>query len=117
MKVIIAGGRDYTLTASDHDRLDKARVELPIVEVVCGCARGADTGGEEWATERGLPVKRFPADWAKYGRSAGPRRNQQMAEYADALIAFPGGKGTADMIKQATDYGLNVLDWRESPLT
>lgn len=112
MKVIIAGGRDYKLTAIDHDRLDQAWRSLPITEVVCGCARGADTGGELWGLARHIPVKRFPADWDTFGRSAGPRRNRQMAEYAEALIAFPGGKGTENMVKQATEMGLKVLDWR-----
>lgn len=104
--------RDYELTAADHAGLDTARAELPITEVVSGCARGADAGGEAWAKQRGVPVKYFPADWDKYGRSAGPRRNQQMAEYAEALIAFPGGRGTANMVNQATERGLKVLDWR-----
>lgn len=112
MKVIIAGGRDYELTDADRARLDRARSELPITEVVCGCARGADTGGEDWAKARGVPVARFPADWKKFGRSAGPRRNLQMAQYAEALIAFPGGSGTANMVQQATERGLKVLDWR-----
>lgn len=112
MKVIIAGGRDYELTDGDRARLDEARQALSITEVVCGCAEGADTGGELWAISRHIAVKRFPADWEKFGRSAGPRRNLQMAEYANALIAFPGGKGTANMVQQAESHGLKILDWR-----
>jgi hypothetical protein len=114
MRVIIAGGRDYFLTDGDRARLDEERAKLPITEVVCGCARGADTGGEDWANSRNIPVIRFPADWDRYGRSAGPRRNLQMAEYADALIAFPGGKGTANMVQQAVERGMKIRDWRTS---
>ena len=88
MKTIIAGGRDYFLTEFDESRLDG----LDITEVVCGCARGADTGGEMWAQKRGIPVKRFPADWDGLGKGAGPVRNCQMAEYVEALVAFPGGR-------------------------
>lgn len=112
MRTIIAGGRDYELSATDFARLDEVRLSLPITEVVCGGAKGADTGGEQWAMQRGLPVKRFPADWTRYGRSAGPRRNEEMAIYAEALIAFPGGKGTANMVSQAHTHKLRVLDWR-----
>lgn len=81
-----------------------------ITEVVSGCAPGADTLGEEWAKENGKSVKRFPADWKRYKNAAGPIRNKQMADYADALVAFlhPDSRGTKDMIKQATKAGLRV---------
>ena len=109
MKTIIAGGRDYELSPEDCARL----AELEISEVVCGCARGADTGGRNWAEALGIPVKLFPADWPRLGSAAGPIRNQQMADYADALVAFPGGRGTADMVRRAKAEGLVVHDWRD----
>lgn len=102
---IIAGGRDYEFTKSDIAWLDS----LPIGEVVSGCARGADSEGEAWAASRGVPVKRFPADWQTHGRAAGMLRNAQMAAYADALAIFPGGKGTQDMHRKALDAGLTVF--------
>ena len=108
MRTIIAGGRDYFLTEHDERRLDG----LDITEVICGCARGADTGGEIWAQKRGIPVKRFPADWSK-GKGAGLARNCEMAAYAKALVAFPGGRGTAHMVGEALRRGLVVWDWRE----
>ena len=91
--------------------LDLQRDLFKFDEVVSGKARGADTFGEIWANEHGIPVKEFPADWDKFGRSAGPIRNGQMAEYGDALIAFlaPGSKGTKNMIEQAQKKGLFVL--------
>jgi len=109
MKLIIAGGRDYRLTPKDIERLNALE---NITEVVSGGAPGADTEGENWAREQSIPVKVFKADWKKYGRGAGPKRNQAMADYADAVALFPGGKGTENMYKQAQKAGLVVYDWR-----
>lgn len=66
--------------------------------------------GEGWAKRKGIPVKRFPADWNQYGRRAGPLRNREMARYADALIAIWDGKsrGTRSMIDEALREGLEV---------
>jgi hypothetical protein len=108
MKVIIAGGRDFT----DFDYVKGYMATLPpwlhVTEVVCGKASGADALGERWAKLYGIPVKEFPADWATFNKRAGPLRNLQMAEYADGLVAFWDGKstGTADMIMQAQHHGL-----------
>jgi hypothetical protein len=109
MKTIIAGGRNYVLTVGDAKWLDGLRITLPITEVVCGEATGADAGGKKWALARGIPVKCFPADWPQFGKRAGPIRNEQMAEYAEGLIAFPGGQGTADMIRRANAKGCMVV--------
>ena len=70
-----------------------------------------DLGGEKWAESRGIPVKRFPADWKRYGRGAGPKRNRAMAEYADAVALFPGDRGTASMRKEADKFGLRIYDF------
>jgi hypothetical protein len=109
MRVIICGGRDYALSDADRAWLDELRARLPITEVVNGGARGADRGGKEWAESRGLPVRDFPADWTKHRQAAGPIRNQQMADYAEACIAFAGGKGTADMLRKAEAKGLVII--------
>lgn len=109
MKVIIAGGRDYVLGTKEFAFLDEMRWEIPITEVVSGCATGADAGGEEWARVHDIPVMPFVPHWKKYGKAAGPIRNAQMAEYADALIAFPGGSGTADMVEKANAWGIEVI--------
>lgn len=108
-KVIIAGSRefnDYQLLVSKVNQILINR--LPDVEIVSGTARGADKLGEQYATEHNLPIKQFPADWNTYGKSAGPKRNAQMAEYADACIVFWDGKskGTKHMIDIATNKGL-----------
>lgn len=81
-----------------------------ITEVVSGTCKGVDQLGEEWAERKGIPVKKFPADWSKHGRRAGPLRNREMAKYADALIAIWDGKsrGTRSMIDEALREGLEV---------
>lgn len=98
MKVVIAGSRDIT----DRMGLVKAIKQsgFEITEVVSGCARGVDKLGEAWARANDIPIKEFPADWNKHGNAAGPIRNAEMAEYADALIVLWDGesKGTKNMI-------------------
>jgi len=108
MKVIVAGYRRY----KDYERvkliLDQLHALMPITEVVSGCASGADSLGVLWASENDIPVRLFPADWKQYGRAAGPKRNKQMAEYADFLVAFlaPQSKGTKSMIREAEKVGM-----------
>jgi hypothetical protein len=71
-----------------------------VTQVVSGCASGADLAGERWAKERGVWIERFPADWNKHGKGAGPIRNRAMAVYADVGLAFWNGSssGTANMV-------------------
>lgn len=114
MKVIISGGRDYRLSSNDLSRLDALEPRIPITEVVSGGARGVDACGESWARARAIPVKRFTAHWDKQGKKAGPVRNAKMAEYADALVVFPGGSGTDDMVRKAVAAKLRIYDLRTS---
>lgn len=76
-----------------------------VTEVVCGMAAGADALGRRWANTHNIPVKQFPAQWNTYARAAGPIRNKQMADYADALIVFiwDNSRGSANMLKQMRD--------------
>lgn len=110
MKIIIAGGRDF----NDFSKLklicDSLLIKHEIIEIVSGCANGADKLGERYALEKGYIIKQFPADWSKFGKSAGYIRNTQMAEYADALIAFWDGKskGTQHMINLAKKCKLKI---------
>lgn len=107
MKTIIAGSRDF----DNYELVKETLLEHnDITEIVCGCAHGADSLGEKFALEHGIPIKRFPADWNRYGRSAGYRRNEQMAAYAERLIAFWDGRspGTKHMIDLAKKAGLKV---------
>jgi hypothetical protein len=111
MKVIIAGGRtfnDYDLLYQNCDKV--LRIKKNEIEIVSGTANGADKLGERYASEKGYPIKEFPANWDKYGKSAGYKRNEEMAKYADGLIAFWDGKskGTKHMIDLAKQYELKV---------
>ena len=108
MKVIIAGGRNI----NDFDLLLDAVEEsgFDITTVVSGGATGVDHMGEIFAEEMNLKLTIWHADWKRYGRAAGPLRNQKMAENAQALIAIWDGKsrGTKNMIETATKMGLLV---------
>lgn len=106
--VIIAGTRtflDYDLLRSKCDHYFS---RIKPTAIICGEACGADRLGKRYAEENGIPVLSFPAEWDKYGKSAGYIRNQQMAVHADALIAFWDGesKGTHNMITIAKNKGL-----------
>ena len=111
--VVIAGCRDY----NNYDKaksyidfcLSNIRKKNEFV-IVSGCASGADAIGERYAEENGLKVEKYPADWKTYGKSAGPRRNKQMAEVSDYVICFWDGKsvGTRSMILYARKYGKPV---------
>lgn len=115
MKLIIAGSRNYHDEGDFFHRMNNIVAKNPwireVTEVVSGTARGADTLGEEWAALYRLPVVKFPANWDKYGRSAGFRRNADMAQYADGLVAFWDGvsPGTASMINLAKAEGLKIF--------
>lgn len=106
MKVIIAGDRNIDNMDIVKSAIVKSRFH--ITEVVCGMCRGVDILGRQWAIENNIPVKEFPANWSKFGRAAGPIRNREMAEYADALIAIlmPNSVGTKNMIQTAAKVGL-----------
>lgn len=112
-RVIIAGCRefnDYEFLRQKCDNiLSKVRQTHSVV-IVSGTARGADQLGERYAAERGYQVRRFPADWDRHGKAAGPIRNALMADSADALIAFWDGmsRGTKNMIDTAKNRGLSV---------
>ncbi len=113
-RVIIAGTRyfnDYAGLCAVCDRLlaDKVKQGFQIVIVSGGCV-GADLMGEAYAKERGHNIERYPAQWGKYGKKAGLLRNAEMANNADALIAFWNGesRGTRHMIETAREKGLAV---------
>lgn len=109
MKTIIAGGRDYFLNENDYLDLDN----FGITEVVSGACKGVDSCGEAWAFMGNIPVKIFNADWTKHGRAAGPIRNREMAQYADQVILFPGGRGTQSMYNEAKKAGIKIVDRRD----
>lgn len=116
-RVIIAGSRKYddyeTLRNKCNHILSQKMADTNIkIIVLSGGASGADALGERYAKEYNLQIERHPAEWDKYGRSAGPIRNAEMAACADALIAFPkegeSNRGTYNMISLAKTKGLLV---------
>ena len=107
-RVVIAGCRDYNNYDEARSYIDfclsNIRRENDIV-IVSGCASGSDAIGERYARQNGFKVEKYPANWNKYGRSAGPIRNKQMAEVCDYVICFWDGKsrGTKSMIEFARE--------------
>ena len=112
MRTIVAGSRKI----EDYKVVDRAisLSKFTITEIVSGAARGVDRLGEKYAVTNNIPTKQFPAEWDKYGKSAGYRRNEQMAAYADALVAIWDGSspGTRHMIDTAHQQGLKVFVYR-----
>lgn len=110
MKVLVRGGRNFEDFEHVQRELDHFHQQYHFTELIHGCARGADTAAGRWARSEHIKVREFPADWKKFGKAAGHIRNQQMLQEGkpDIVIAFPGGKGTANMIRQAQDAGIKV---------
>ena len=112
-KVIIAGSRgfsNYKLLREQCNKFLREKRKTSNIIIVSGHARGADTLGEKYAQDEGFVLEIYPAQWKKLGKQAGYRRNEQMAEVADALIAFWDGssKGTKHMIDIMNEKNLLV---------
>jgi hypothetical protein len=112
MKVLVCGGRDFNDPLTLGSWLGGIHKNNgPITLLIEGGARGADFMARKFAEWQGIPVKTFEADWSGLGRSAGPIRNKRMLDEGkpDLVVAFEGGKGTANMVKQAKASGIKVL--------
>jgi len=109
MRLIVAGGRDYYLCCEEYAEI----ANLAPSEIVSGGARGVDSCGEQSALDNEIPCTIFPAEWNTYGRSAGMIRNREMAMYADAVVLFPGGKGTDNMYREAYKADIEIFDFRD----
>lgn len=112
-KVIIASSRgfsNYKLLREQCNKFLREKRKTSNIIVVSGHARGADTLGEKYAQDEGFTLEIYPAQCKKFGKRAGYRRNEQMAEVADALIAFWDGssKGTKHMIDIMNEKNLLV---------
>lgn len=108
MRVIVAGSR--TITSYETVNAAIAESGFDIDTVISGTAQGVDQLGEGWAILNDAEFERYPANWNKYGKSAGYKRNEQMAAVADALIAVWDGKsrGTKHMIDIMNKLGKKV---------
>ena len=113
---LICGGRDFM----DWEMFSSAMSDLVRLRgmprnIIHGSADGADRLASYWAEKHALDMQTFPADWKKHGRAAGPIRNQEMIERKpDFVVAFPGGRGTADMVRRARDAGVDVAEIKVS---
>lgn len=109
--VAVCGGRSYADRTHVFESLDVMHNAIRIGKLVTGGAPGADYLAEQWAIERGVPYDSIRADWERHGRAAGPIRNQQVLDTFKprTLFAFPGGKGTFDMMTRAKASGCAVV--------
>lgn len=132
MIVLVCGGRDFGSLANRvrptpeeiaraaaersflRSALDAQHAAEPIALLIHGGARGADREAGAWGLEHGIHVRAFPADWVHDGKAAGPIRNQRMLVQGkpSLVIAFPGGRGTADMVRRSRRAGVRVIEAR-----
>lgn len=108
--ILVCGGRKYDNPIAMNSFLDAVHKRHTIKEIVHGDASGADRMAGRWAENADVKCTAVPADWKRYGRSAGPIRNAEMLKKdIDIVVAFPGGRGTADMINRAEKAGVKVF--------
>lgn len=112
MRVLVCGGRNYTDMGKVAAVLGKLHKEAGIDAVIQGGANGADHLAAMWAAGEGVSSQTYEADWESYGSFAGPKRNAEMLAHSqpDLVIAFEGGRGTADMVKKARKAGVEVIE-------
>jgi hypothetical protein len=112
VRVIVCGGRDYADDAKVREVLDAGVDGEPITALAEGGGHGADEHADEWAVMRGVETKTYNADWLQHGKAAGPIRNQVMLDEfrPDVVIAFPGDRGTADLVSRAKKAGVRVIE-------
>ena len=110
MRLLVCGGRDLGNLHAVWAALDLLHAVRPVTHLIHGAARGADTLAARWAAARHIPATPFPADWSK-GLGAGHARNAQMLTEGrpDLVVAFPGGRGTADMVRRARAAGVETV--------
>ncbi len=115
MRVLVCGGRDFGKKESEKlgmlSELAGLNIEHRFTEIIEGGAPGADAGARIFGDIAGIPVKTYRASWLRHGKAAGPIRNQQMIDEGkpDMVVAFPGGRGTADMVSRAEKAGIKVV--------
>lgn len=114
MKVLVTGGRDYANYEYVNSILSAIHKEKPIELIINGAAKGADDLSTRWAKENKVLYVEYPANWKRFGKSAGVIRNKEMLdkESPDIVVAFKGGRGTANMVDLATQLSVYVIDCR-----
>lgn len=109
MKLIVAGGRYFNNYALLKQKIEDLTIGYTIECIICGEARGADSLGRRYAEENNIPILSFPAEWDKHGKSAGYRRNAEMADHSTHLIAFWDGKS------KGTKHMIDIMDKKKLP--
>ena len=112
MRVLVCGGREFANRRMLNEALDQLHLKRGIALIISGGARGADAMAAWWAKGAGVPCDVYQADWIGLGRKAGPIRNQRMLDEGkpDLVVAFPGGRGTANMLRRAREAGIEVIE-------
>lgn len=110
MILLVCGGRKFFNQSFIDQKLNEFNPEC----IIQGGAPGADAAARFWAKRQGKPCITIDANWDYYGKPAGPIRNGWMLKYIkiDKVLAFPGGDGTDNMIKQAKAAGIPVEEVR-----
>lgn len=115
MRVLVCGGRDFCDSSRVWGELDALHRVIPheCMRVIQGGAHGADQIAREWCASRFVVYENYAADWKTHGKAAGPLRNQRMIDQGkpDLVLAFPGGRGTADMVRRAKTAGIRVREF------
>jgi hypothetical protein len=127
MRVLVCGGRDYSDMACVFETLDMLAASHSVDLIIHGKATGADTWADNWAVKNNVPIFALAALWtditvepsiirtrfdgSKYNAAAGWQRNQRLLEEGkpNLVVAFPGGSGTADMVKRSRAANVEVL--------
>lgn len=116
-RVVVCGGRDYSDLCAIYTTLTALWREHGALVVIQGGATGADSLARAWAAENAVECITEAADWKTHGKAAGPLRNQSMLtkHKPDAVLAFPGGRGTTDMVKRARGAGVRIIEGNTPP--
>lgn len=112
MRILVCGGRNFRNSEMLGAWLGGVCNRHRISAIIQGGASGADELARLYAEWRSIPVETYEADWKLHGRAAGPIRNQRMLDQGkpDLVIAFPGGSGTADMVRKARAAGIELIE-------
>lgn len=110
MKLAVVGSRGFDNYELLKLKLDTLHSKKPISLIISGGAIGADSLAERWAKENGVETKIFVPDWNKYGKSAGYRRNVDIVDFSDAVVAFWDG------ISRGTQHSINIAKEKQKPI-
>lgn len=110
MKILVTGGRDFKDEKYIYSVLDEYKGKITLL--ITGDATGVDAIAVKWAIKNNIKNVVYFADWISFGKSAGPIRNFQMLNLnpdIEVILAFPGGKGTKNMIKQGKQHNIHII--------